>query len=161
MQMRIFASLLLCSLFLVLGGDAQNLATMEKPVWTLEIIKARPDKLGLTMGYLDDHWMRAREEAKRQGKILSYHRFQQAMLLHPGSKEGDPNTIMLLTEYKNLTAYDAREKLFASISEHLPSETPGVLKPWPQDDLYESVNTSVFLEVPDTGGTGFKLLAKQ
>lgn len=161
MQRRIFASLFLCSLFIVAGGDAQSPATMEKSVWTLEFIKVWPGKIGMTLGYLDDHWMRTREEAKQQGAVLSYHRFAEAQLVRPGVKEGDQNNIVLLTEYKNLAAYDAREKLFASIREKLPSGTPGVLKPWQQKDLYETVNTSVFLEEPDMGGTRLKFLAKQ
>ena len=104
--------------------------------------------------------MRIREEAKRQGEILAYHRIQEALLITPGVKAGDPNTILLLTEYKNLAAFSGREKLFASIREHLPSSTPGVLRQG-REDLYETLGTQVFMEVPDDGRTGLKLLAKQ
>src|SRR5467141_3645334 len=72
MQGRIFAGLFLCSLFIVVGGDAQSPAVADRPVWTMEFIKVKPDNFGLTLGYLDDQWMRIREEAKRQGEILSY-----------------------------------------------------------------------------------------
>ena len=161
MRARIFASLFLCSLFFVVGGDAQSPDKAEKPVWTLEFIKVRSENFGPAMGYLDDHWMRVRAEAKRQGAVLDYHRIQNAVLVTPGHKIGDPNSIVLLTEYKNLAAYGAREKLFASIREQIPSETPGVLKPWRQEDLYETLNTSVFLEVPGMGSTRLKFLAKQ
>ena len=44
--------------------------------------------------------MRIREEAKRQGEVLSYHRIQETVLEAPGVKVVDPNTIVLLTEYK-------------------------------------------------------------
>ena len=57
------------------------------------------------MGYLDDHWMRVRAEAKRQGAVLDYHRIQNAVLITPGHKVGDPNSIVLLTEYKNMDAF--------------------------------------------------------
>ena len=110
---------------------------------------------------MDDHWMRIREEAKRQGAVLSYHRISEATLVTSGAKVGDPNNIVLLTEYKNLAAYGAREKLFASIREQLPSNTPGVLKPWQQKDLYQTVDERIFLDVPDEGGMRLKLLAKQ
>jgi len=158
MQGRIFAGLFLCSLFIVVGGDAQSPA--ERPVWTMEFIKVRPEKFGLTLGYLDDQWMRIREEAKRQGEILSYHRIEETVLIAPGVKVGDPNTIVLLTEYKNMAAFSGREKLFASISEHLPSGTPGVMRQ-KREDLYETVGTRMFMEVPDDGRTGLKFLAKQ
>jgi hypothetical protein len=104
--------------------------------------------------------MRIRGEAKRQGAVLSYHRIQETELVAPGVKAGDPNTIVLLTEYKNLAAFSGREKLFASIREHLPNGTPGVLRQQ-QEDLYEPVGTRMFTEVPDDGRTGLKLLAKQ
>jgi len=160
MQGRIFAGLFLCSLFIVVGGDAQSPAVADRPVWTMEFIKVKPDNFGLTLGYLDDQWMRIREEAKRQGEILSYHRIQETVLVAPGIKAGDPNTIVLLTEYKNLAAFSGREKLFASIREHLPSGTPGVLRQQ-REDLYETVGTRMFMEVPGDGRTGLKLLAKQ
>jgi hypothetical protein len=149
------------ALFIVVGGDAQGPAVSERSVWTMEFIRVRPEKFGLALGYLDDQWMRIREEAKRQGEVLSYHRIQETVLfVAPGSKTGDPNTIVLLTEYKNLAAYSGREKLFASIREHLPNGTPGVLRQQ-QEDLYEPVGTRMFTEVPDDGRTGLKLLAKQ
>lgn len=119
-----------------------------------------PTKLGLTLGYLDDQWMRVREEAERKGEVLSYHRIQGAVLETPGVKAGDPNTLMLMTEYKNLAAFSGREKLFASIREHLPSDKRGVLRPQ-REDLYETIGTSMFIEVPDDRTTGLKLLAKQ
>jgi hypothetical protein len=104
--------------------------------------------------------MRIREEAKRQGEILSYHRIQETVLGAPGAKTGDSNTILLLTEYKNLAAFSEREKLFASIRQHLPSDTPGILRQ-EREDLYETVGTRMFMEVPDGGTAGLKLLAKQ
>ena len=162
MQGRIWAGVFVCLLFIVVGGDAQSPAISEGPVWTMEFIKVRPENFGLALGYLDDHWMRVREEAKRQGEVLSYHRIQESVLVTPGVKTGDPNTIVLLTEYKNMAAFFGREKLFASIRERLPSSTPGVMRQR-QEDLYESIGARMFLEVPDDGGTDrFKVIpAKQ
>jgi len=105
--------------------------------------------------------MRVREEAKRQGAVLSYHRISNALLITPGSKSGDQNFIVLLTEYKNLVACIGREKVFAAILEHLPSSTPGVLPAAKREDLFETVDTRVFLDIPAEASTQFKLLAKQ
>lgn len=162
MQTRLFASLLLCSLFLAGGGDAQSPDIADKPVWALEFIKVRPEKVGMTLGYLDDHWMRPRKEAKRLGAVLSYHRYTEELLGSAGSKISPfQPSIMLLTAYRNQAAFFGREKLFASILEHLPSRTPGVLPAAKQEDLYEAVDTRFFLEEPDEAGTQFKLLARQ
>ena len=81
MQGRIFASLLLCALCFIVRGDAQSPDIAAKPVWTLEFIEVRPNSMGLTLGYLDDHWMRVREEAKRQGAVLGYHRISEVLLV--------------------------------------------------------------------------------
>ena len=160
MRLLKLASLLLCAICFNVRGDAQNPGIAEKPVWTLEFIEVGPD-MGLTLGYLDDHWMRVREEAKRQGAVLSYHRIQETVQIAPGSKTGNPNSMVLLTEYKNLAAFSVREKLFASIREHLPSNTPGVV-PIKREGLYDTVDTRVFLEQPaEANGTQFKLLAKR
>src|SRR5258705_1495358 len=115
MRGRIFAGVFLVSLLTVGGGGAQSPAHSEKPVWTMEFIKVKPGMFGLTLGYLDDNWMRVREEAKRQGAVLSYRRIAETVQITPGSKSGDQNSIVLLTEYKNLAAFVEREKLFALI----------------------------------------------
>ena len=160
MRGRILAGLFLCSLFVVVGGDAQNRNALGKPVWTLEFIQVWPEKFGMAMGYLDDHWMRVRAEAMKEGAVLDYHRIQNATLVVPGHKIGDPNSLVLMTEYRDLAAYTRSEGLFASIRERLPKSTPGVFKPTRPGDLYETLETSVFVEEPDTGG-GFKLLARR
>jgi len=162
MQVRKFAGLVLCSLCLVIAGGAQSPDIDEKPVWTLEYILVMPDKLGLTLGYLDDHWMHVREEAKRRGIVLSYHRIQEVHLVTPGSKTGDPNSIVLLTEYKNLAAFSEHERLFASIlDERGPKSTPGVISAAKPEELYATVDTRTFMEQPaGPNTTQFKLLAK-
>jgi hypothetical protein len=163
MQGRIFSGFFLCSIFIVVAGDAQRPDTTEKPVWTMEFIKVKPDNFGSTMGYLDDHWMRLRAEAKRQGAVLDYHRIQNGTLLTPSHKVSDPHSIVLLTEYKDMDAFMESEKLFASIREHRPKgfETGGVMRMRSSpEDLFETLNTQVFLEEPDTNAT-LKPLAKQ
>ena len=157
---QIVAGLFLCALFLAAGGDAQNQDAPDKPVWTLEFIQVQSGKFGLALGYLDDHWMRERAEAKKEGAVLDYHRIQNAEMVTPGRKVGDPSSMVLMTEYKNVAAFLQREKLFASIRERLPKSTPGVFKPEKPDDLYETVDSQVFVEEPETSG-GYKLVAKR
>ncbi len=156
MQRRIVAGLLLVFFLIVAGGGAQQFhrAEGEKPVWTMEFIKVKPGMFGFTLGYLDDNWMREREEAKRQGAVLSYHRIAEQ-----GSEESDRN-IVLLTEFKNVPTYAAREELFASIRKQLPNNTSGVVRPPRQEDLYENVSTRVFQDYSDTDIARFRLLSK-
>jgi hypothetical protein len=161
MKGRIFAGLFLACLLIAAGGGAQNPSGSEKPVWTMEFIKVKPGMFGQTLGYLDDNWIRAREEAKRQGAVLSYHRITEALLVTPGSKSGDQNSMVLLTEYKNPATYFGREKLFASIRKQLPKNTSGIIvRPLQQEDLYETVNTRVFVDYSVLDNTRFQLLSK-
>ena len=149
MQLCKFASLVLCSLCFIAGGDAQSPVIKDNPVWTLDFVQVKPDKLGPTLGYLDDRWMRVREEAKRRGAVLNYHRIQQQLLATPGSKSDDPNSLVLLTEYKNFAAFSEREKLFASIRKEIESNnTPGAIPPAREEDLYQTVGTRVIVEQP-------------
>jgi hypothetical protein len=91
---------------------AQNPLRSEKPVWTMEFIKVKPGMFGLALGFLDDDWMRVREEAKHRGAVLSYHRIGEQ-----AGAQSDGN-IVLLTECKNQATYDGSEKLFESIRKH-------------------------------------------
>jgi hypothetical protein len=152
MDRRIFPSLILASLLIVSVGGAQSPSESEKPVWTMESMKVKPGMFGITLGYLDDNWIRVREEAKRQGAVLSYHRIAEK-----GSQEGD-REIVLLTEYKNQASYDAREKLFSSIRKELPYNTFVVRLPQKQD-LYDIMNTRVFQDYSDTDSARFRLLS--
>ena len=148
MQKRIFAILFFASLAMVSGGGAQSPSSDEKPIWTMESIKVKPGMFAFTLGYLDDHWMRVREEAKRQGAVLSYHR-----IVEEDSRESERN-IVLLTEYKNQAAYeDSREKLSALTHKRLHSFTTGgvfLLRLAQPEDLYETMNTRFFQEYSET-----------
>ena len=81
----------------------------------------------------------------------------------PGHKAVDPNSIMLLTKYKNAEGLTESEKLFTSIHEKLTANRPGFIiggRPALEENLFETLNTQVFVEEPDAS-TGFKLLTKK
>jgi hypothetical protein len=160
MHGRTSVALFLCALFIAVGGDAQSPNVTEKPVWTLEFIKVRPEQYALALGQLDDQWMRIREEAKRQGAVVSYERISNAGLITPDHRLTDEISIVLVTEYKSMAAYTEREKLFASILEHLPSNTPPGMLKWQREDLSKT-NEHLFLDVPAVGSPQFKYLARQ
>jgi len=152
MRGRIFAAIFAVSLLTVCGGGAQSPSHSEKPVWTIHFIKVKPGMFSLTLGSLDDNWMRVREEAKHQGAILNYHRIADQ------DGQNSDGSIVLLTEYKNQTTYDKREKLFDSIQKQLPDNTSGVLR-LQQADLYDTVSTRVFQDYSDMDNPRLRLLA--
>jgi hypothetical protein len=154
MQRGVFGALIIfVSLLVAGGGGAQSRSENDKPVWAMEFIKVKPGMFGFTLGYLDDNWMRIREEAKRQGILLGYNRAGQ---------EGPDSTgnIVLLTEFKNQAAYDARERLFASIREQLPNKMSGRLNVPPQAALYEAAPALVYKDYSDAYNVRLQLLSK-
>ena len=153
MRRVIFAGLFLISFLAVPGAAPQSPSDSDKPVWTMEILRVKSGMFGSTLGYLDDNWMSIRAEAKRQGGILSYNRFADQ-----DSSQSDWN-IVLLTEFKNSAAYNAREKLFASIRKQMPNNTSAVLRV-PPENLYETMSTRVFQDYSDTDNARFRLLSK-
>ena len=151
---RGIAGLFLVSLLIVAGRASQSPVDSQTPVCMVEVLKVKPGMLGSTLGYLDDNWMRGRAEAKRQGAVLNYHRIADR-----DNVTSDPS-ILLLTEFKNSAAYDAREKLFASIRKQLPNDTSAVIRPNQQSELYETVSTRVFDDYSYMDNARFRLLSK-
>jgi len=126
----------------------------------MEFIKVTPENFGPAMRYLDDHWVGVRAEAKNRGAVLDYHIIQNAVLERPGAKLGD--SIVLVTEYKNMDAFMESQKVFAAMREHTNWETDGVVKQRTLEDLAERLNTQEFVEAtpaawPPETSTGFKL----
>ena len=147
MRGRIVAGLFLCSLFFVVGGDAQSPDIPEKPVWTLEFITVQPENLAPAMQYLNDHWMRGRAEAKRRGAVLDYHLMSNAGSSRPQAL-GD--SIVLVTKYKNMDAFMGSQKRFP-----LMPGPDGNFKVGPnellsvEDDFLEMLTGQVFVEEPE------------
>ena len=149
-----WACLVFVSFCIVSGGKAQNSTVLDKPVWTMQFIRVKPGMFGFTMGYLDDNWMRVADEAKRQGVVVTYHRFVEQQVT-----QSDRN-IVLLTEFRNQSAYLLREHLFDSIRKSLPSNSSGLLRPQKQEELYEIVSAATFVDFPDASDIQNRLLSK-
>ncbi len=126
----------------------------ENPIWALEFIEVQPENFALAMQYLDDHWMRVRAEAKRQGAVLDYHLISNAGIVTPSHKVWDEDSIVLLTKYKNMDAFMESQRASR------PSANGYNRGPLSREDLFETLNTQVFVEEPDTS-MEFKLLTKQ
>jgi hypothetical protein len=143
MKVRVFAGLLLLSLVLVSGGRAQKFTLKDKPVWTMEFLRVKPGMLGPTLGYLDENWMRIREEARRQNAVISYRRL---VVQSPSQRE---QGIVLLTEFTNSNAHFFSDTLFERIRRQLPVPTPGILRP-ALHDMFDSVNLVTLEDAQDT-----------
>lgn len=166
MHKRRFLGFLLLSTLVVGGSTAQNSPNKdkpltrseysdEKPVWTLEYIEVKPGMFGPAMGYLDDNWMRVREQAKHDGNVLAYHRIAEQ-----ASEKGSWN-VVLITEFKNQEARDASQKQFDAILKRLPQNTSEVIRGFKPDDLFRSVSTRTFQDFSENSNPQFRLLSKK
>ena len=127
----------------------------DKPVWALEFVKVKPGMFAATMGYLDDNWLRLRAEAKREGAVLNFNRVA-------GEESSNSDwDILLMTEYKNQSAYDGREKLFDSILKRLPNNTSEVIKGYKKEELFQSVKTRVLQDFSENGYPQLRLLTRK
>jgi hypothetical protein len=135
----------------------------DKPVWTLEFIKVKPGMLAATMGYLDDTWIPLRNEAKRQGAVLTYNRVaDESRVLFPAEESSNSDwDILLMTEYKNQAAYAGREELFDSILKRLPNNTSEVIKGYKKDELFQSVKARVLQDFSQNGHPRIRLLTRK
>lgn len=154
MMRRLFCLAVIASLAIAAGMRGQGSAESDKPVWTMEFLKVKPGKFGMTLGYLDDGWMRERAEAKRQGAVLNYSRISEQ-----GTRESE-RSILLLTEYKNQAAYEGRDSLFAKISKDLP-DRPAIMRNAQPGELYAMGATRIFEDYSDGGDARMKLLAEK
>lgn len=154
MRRTIFATLILLSL-MVSGAVAQTPAQSDKPVWTIEVLKVKPGMFGLTLGYLDDNWMRVRAEAQRQGAILAFHRIAEQ-----NTADSSEHNIVLLTEFKNSSAYKSRDQLFAAIAKQLPKNTSSVIRPLQPADLFDSTAEHVFEDYSDANDVRLRPLSR-
>jgi hypothetical protein len=165
-----FLAFLLLSTLVVGGGSAQNSADKqkdkfgleskfeykdEKPVWTLEYIEIKPGVFGPAMGYLDDNWMRVREEAKHDGSVLAFYRVAEA-----AEPDNTGWRVVLMTEFKNQSACDASEKQFAAILKRLPQNTSEVFRGYQKEQLFQSVGTHTFRDFSESANPQFRLLSK-
>jgi hypothetical protein len=158
-----FIGMVFFSLLIAIGVNAQQFqnappaapSNTEKPVWALEFVKVKPGMFAATMGYLDDHWIRLRAEAKRQGAVLNYNRIA-------GDESSNTDwDILLMTEYQNQSAYDGREELFDSILKRLPNKTSEVIQGYKKEELFQSVKTRVLQDFSENGYPQLRLLTRK
>lgn len=150
-----FLCFLLLSILAVAGGSAQNSSTQEKPVWALEYLEIKPGMFGPAMGFLDDNWMRIRQEAKHDGSVLGFYR-----IVEEASNDDAKRNLVLITEFKNQAAYDSLEKTFDGIFRRLPQNSSGVIRGFSPNDLFQSLGTRTFQDFSESASPQFRLLSK-
>lgn len=132
----------------------QGARDAEAPVWTMQVLEVKPGMFGLALGKLDDTWMRVREEAKREGIVVSYNRIAE--------RTGDSSArhILLLTEFRNEASWRKSDKLLGEIEARLPKDTTAVFRARPDEEIYTSKSIRVFEDYSEREETRLKPLAR-
>jgi hypothetical protein len=84
-------------------------AQQPATVWAVDFVKPKQGQFENYRKFLEANWVVAREEARRQGYIVSYKILVAAPL---PDAEWD---ILLMTEYADRKMYDAREQSFQAV----------------------------------------------
>lgn len=120
-SMRFLAPILAAALaFAHVPAGAQELppppSTVPGTVWLVDFVKTREGQLENYLRFNQSFWKPARDEAVRQGAIVSYQ-----MLVLPGNAEWD---VILMTEFPDSASYEAREAAFQPILARLRADGP-------------------------------------
>jgi hypothetical protein len=143
----------LAVLFVLSSGiaAAQTPLLSSEPVWTVDFVKAKPGRHDQAMQFFNQSWVRAREIAKEKGAIVDFH-----ILVEPSANEDDTWQIMLMTEYRDQAAYDAREAAFGPILHKLFPDGPPTINGLTRNELFDVTNSRVLHDLTAGAGPYFK-----
>jgi hypothetical protein len=101
---------LLVLLSLRTQSAAQGLPYKEGTVWEVTFVKTMPGMSNDYLRSLAANWRNEREEAKKQGLVISYR------ILSGSAANKDDWDLLLMVEYKNMAALDGAEDKWEAIS---------------------------------------------
>lgn len=104
MRKTAIAISILIAVFIPYKFDA--LARQQSTVWAVDFVKTKEGQFDDYLKFNEANWVKAREEMKKQGTILSY------KVLTLPHNSGDEWNILLMTEYADMKMYEAREKSY-------------------------------------------------
>ena len=138
-----FFLLLLTLLLLPLQESlSQELPYDEGTVWSIIFIRTKPGMSNEYFRHFATNLRGEYEEAKRQGLILSY-----KMLFGDATNKDDWN-LLLMTEYKNMAAFDGVEEKWETISAKLTGsqeqQKAGYTK---RSEMRETLGTKIVREI--------------
>jgi len=111
----------------VLIASVSVYAQMNRPyhngtVWTVAFIRIKPGMDVAYMNYLASSWKAEQEAQKKEGNIISY-----KVLSVEGHSPADFN-LMLMTEYKSLTAMEANEDKAEAVAQKVVGNDEAQMK---------------------------------
>jgi len=111
----------------ILVAGVSVYAQMNRPyhngtVWTVAFIRVKPGMDVAYMNYLASSWKAEQEAQKKDGNIISY-----KVLSVEGHTPGDFN-LMLMTEYKSLTAMEANEDKAEAVAQKVVGNDEAQMK---------------------------------
>jgi hypothetical protein len=96
--------------FLILPSFTPNAYSQDRStVWAVDFVKTKDGHFEDYLKFIEANWVKARKEAQKQGYIVSY-----KVLTLSSNAEWD---VLLITEYANISKYDAREENFKKVFE--------------------------------------------
>jgi hypothetical protein len=108
-------------------------------VWAIDFVKPKEGQRDHYLRFIEANWIKAREEARKQGFILSY------KVLVPPSQENDA-VLLLLTEYADMKSYEAREENFKIVFAKIQPNGPTLINGLSSRQLADISSSKLFTE---------------
>jgi hypothetical protein len=124
----------------VLTSSGVHAQWRRTSVWAVDFVKPREGQRHNYLKYIEANWMKAREEAKKQGIIVSY-----KVLVLPPSGEDD-FVLLLMTEYADMKGYEAREENFKKVFAKIAPNGPTLINGLGSRQLAEITSSKIFTE---------------
>lgn len=96
-------------------GDVKLESAPSDSVWAVDFVKTKDGRQAAFLKFIEQNWAKARQTLKTKGDIVSFR-----VLSVPPDKTVEWD-VLLVTEYKNQTTFDDRERLFAEVFKTQPT----------------------------------------
>lgn len=139
MKAPVRASAILLAL-IALTGMGTSAQDRTSGIWAIDFVKPKDGQRQNYLKFIEDNWLKAREEAKQQGFIAS---FKVLVLPPPGEKDYE---VLLVTEYPDRNSYLAREEHFKAVFAKIAPAGPRLINGLGSRQLADITSSRVFTE---------------
>ena len=108
MKIMPFVYALIFLFVLIVSTSAQS----NSSVWAVDFVKTKDGQQANYLKFIEQNWAKARVFMKEKGIANSY------QVLSVSQKQNADWDVLLMTEYKNQTAYERREAVFKEFVEY-------------------------------------------
>lgn len=123
-----------------LTGIGLSAQEHRSSVWAVDFVKPQAGQYQNYLKFIQENWTKARVEAVKQGFVASY----KVLVLPPPGEPGF--AVLLMTEYPDMTSYEAREEHFKTVFAKIAPSGPKLINGLGSRQLAVITSSKVFTE---------------